>query len=478
MIMKTTINQLLEFINYSNSTQLEHFADGDKKGIGATIAKRIKETQDELESQQFTSIEQISAIKGIGSDKITDMKAAIEKMNDRTPLIKSKTIFSFNGTTPAFENFKEQVKLVPTKLDTKDSDEKSYYLYYDKNLDKNQVFTHIKSSLGYSKSWQDEWFVIQGKDGHFLSADPTTSIVKFVSQIGINGNEYFKFSQNLNMHSNYDPYQQTGHGRDVQKYSFLYALLKCKADPNQTYQGSFSSLYIDYSNRELKYGIAANTTNHPHHFDIYGILGQPAWISGQNPFKSFNLMTYYHNQVLNPDQRVFISQEGTKLKGLVGNDIGWKPKNWFRYVDVIEDIAIKARYETGSHNKMHLAINPNDSVSFNHIHSWQSFPINTKFDMLVFYGHWGERNSIVTKVFFRSKSNHKFLSVDANDNVKCNSNTMGDNESFFIEQGWGTDIDDVVLKTYHGKYFYHYKSYAKADTITPISFEQMKIVIP
>lgn len=474
--MKTT-NQLLEFINYSNSTQLEYFADGNKKGIGATIAKRIKEAQLELDDQLFKSIKQISAIKGIGSDKIADMQAAIKKMSNKTKLIKSKTIFSFKGTPPSFENFKEHVKLVPTKLDAKDSAEKSYYLYYDKNLDKEQVFTHIKSGLGYSKSWQDEWFVIQGKNGNFLSANPTTGIVQFVAQIGTSGNEYFKFSHNLNMHASYDPNYHTGN-RDVQKYSFLYALLKCKADSNQTFQNPLSSLYIDYSNRELKYGVASNTTNHPHHFDIYGILGQPAWISGQNPFKSFTLMTYYHNQVLNPDQRVFISQEGAKLKGIIGNDVGWKPKNWFRYVDVIEDIAIKARHETAFYNKMHLAVNPNDSVSFNHIHSWQSLPLNTKFDMLVFYGHWGERNTIVTKVFFRSKSNNKYLSVDANDNVRCNSNTMGDNESFFIEQGWGTDIDDVVLKTYHGKYFYHYQSYAKADTITPLSFQQMRIVIP
>lgn len=475
--MKTTINQLLEFINYSSITQLEHFADGNEKGIGTTTAKRIKETQDELENQQFTSIEQISAIKGIGKDKIADMKAAIEKMANTSTLIKSKTIFYFKGTPPAFENFKEQVKLVPTKLDAKDSDEKSYYLYYDKGLEKEQVFTHIQSGLGYSNSWQDVWFVIQGKDGDFLSADPTTGIVQFVSQVGLNGNEYFKFSTGLNNHSTYDPYQQTGAGKNVQKYSFLYALLKCKADPNQTYQGSFSSLYIDYSNRELKYGVAANTTNHPHHFDIYGILGQPAWISGQNPFKSFTLMTYFHNQVLSPDQRVFISQEGNKLKGVVGNDVGWKPKNWFRYVDVVEDISIRARYETSVHIKMHLAVNPDDSASFNYIPN-NFFPANTQFDMLVFYGYWGERNTIVTKVFFRSKENHKFLSVDANDKVRCNSTTMGDNESFFIEQGWGTNVDDVVLKTYHGKYFYHYQSYAKADTITPSSFEQMKIVIP
>ena len=475
--MKTTINQLLEFINYSNITQLEHFADGNKKGIGTTTAKRIKDVQAELEEQQFTTIDQIIAISGIGDDKISDMKAAIEKMDNKSTLIKSKTIFSFKGTPPFFENFKEQIKLVPTKLDAKDSDEKSYYLYYDKNLEKEQVFTHLKSSLGYSKSWQDEWFVIQGEDGNFLSADPTTGIVKFVSQIGVNGDEFFKFSSNFNQHASYDPNYHTG-PRDVQKYSFLYALLKCQSDQNQTFQNPLSSLYIDYSNRELKYGVATNTTNHPHHFDIYGILGQPAWINGQNPFKSFTLMTYFHNQVLSPDQRVFISQEGSKLKGIVGNDVGWKPKNWFRYVDVVEDISIKARYETGLHNKMHLAINPNNSVSFNHIHSWQQFPVNTKFDMLVFYGHWGERNTIVTKVFFRSKSNHKFLSVDTNDTVKCNSNTMGDNESFFIEQGWGSDTNDVLLKTYHGKYFYHYKSYAKADTITPISFEQMKIVIP
>ena len=234
----------------------------------------------------------------------------------------------------------------------------------------------------------------------------------------------------------------------------------------------------DYTNRELKYGVPSSTNNFPQHYDIYGILGQPSWIHGQNPFKSFTLMTYYDNAVLNPDLRVFISQEGSKAKGLVGNDIGWLSKNWFRYVDIVEDISIKAVYETSAFNRMHMAVLPNNDVSFNHIHIWQALPQETKFDMLVFYGYWGDRKTIATKVFFRSKSNGKFLSAGVNGDVSCNSATMGENETFWVEQGWGTSVDNVVLKTNHGKYLYHYKSYAKADAVTPITFEQLRIVIP
>jgi len=474
--MKTT-NQLLEFINYSNTTQLEFFADGDKNGIGATSAKRIKEVQLEQKTQLFTSIDQLSAIKGVGEDKIKDMLSAIEKMTEKETLIKSKTIYAFKGGVPTFEEYKNQIQLVPTKLEPEDAEEKSYFLYYNKSLNKKQVLKALDNYMGYTNSWRDEWCVIQGENGDFLSADPTTGVVKFVSQIGTEGKEYFKISTNFNSHANFDPNYQTGN-TDVQKYSFLYALLKCKADPNQAFNSPLSSLYIDYSNRELKYGVASNTANYPNHFDICGILGQPSWISGQNPFRSFTLMTYFDNRVLNPDQRVFVSQEGSSLKGLVGNDVGWLFKNWFRYVDVVEDISIKARYETAAYTNMHLAVNPNNGVSFNHIHTWQSMPDSAKFDMLVFYGYWGERNGIVTKVFFRSKENNKFLSVDANNNVSCNSTIMGDNESFFIEQGWGTAIDDVLLKTYHGKYFYHYQSHAVSGTITPVTAEQMTIVIP
>jgi hypothetical protein len=468
--------QLLDFINNASVLQLDNFADTDKNGIGETLSKRIKETQAKLFDSKFTSLEQISSIKGLGDDKMNAMFLAIEGM-EKNKLIKSRTIFTFIGSPPVIESLSKQIQFVLIKNKNTESEEKqSYHLYYDKNLDKNHVFKNIRSAANFINSHWDQWFAIQGTDGQFLSANPITHAVSFVPHLGTNGYEYFKIDIGLNNHRSYDP--NTGSNQDVQKYSFLYSLFKCKADPIQDYQSPYSTLYLDYADRIVKYGIPATNAHFPQHFDIFGIIGQPAWANGTNPFKSFTLLTYFDNAVLNPDQRVFLSQGQGQLKGLIGNNIGWSPKNWFRYVDILDSISIKAVWEVSGYTNMHLSVNQNNAVSFIHVHTWQAQPLSTQFDLISFYGYWDERQTIATKVCIRSKANGKFLSVDANTNVTCNSVTMGQNETFLVEDGWGGNPNNIVLKTNFGKYFYHYISYAKADTVAPVTFEQMEIIIP
>ncbi|MFN5983181.1 MAG: hypothetical protein ACK479_06930 [Fluviicola sp.] len=471
------INQLLNFINYATESQLDEFADSESKpGLGKTIAIAIKAAQNEFIDAKFTSIDQLKSIKGLGEEKITAMLSAIEKMEDKS-FIKSRSMFSFSGNAPEFNDLEGRVKFVPIENSTsKVEGENSYQLFYDKSLDKEKLFQLISNSVNYLNSWQDEWFVIQGNDGKYLSANPTTGVVSFVSAIGTTGMEYFKIHTGLNQHSQQDP--NAGTNRDVQKYSFLYAILQCKADTTVGVPNITKSLYIDYADRKVKYGTPASSANFPIHFDIYGIYGQPSWINGQNPFRSFTLLTYFSNTIQNPDQRVFLSQEGAELKGLSASNVGWWPKIWLRYIDVIENISIKGVYDTGNYINMHLNVSNSNSVSFISLNGGQINPQSTQFDMICFYGFWGDRKQIVMKVYFRSKVNNKFLSVDINGVVTCNSTNMGNNETFFVENGWGTSTEDVFLKTYHGKYLYNYIGYAKADSNTPVVFEPFKIIIP
>jgi hypothetical protein len=469
--------KLLEFLNQATAKQIDEFADGSKNGIGITIAKKIIQKRDGLPNGKFTSIQELSDIKGVGKDKIADMLSFIAQTPIESKFIKSRTIFAFAGGAPNLQEYKGEVKFelaeefLDSKEDTKNEyKEIKYRLYYNPQLNKEQLFKSIENSRNFRNSSNDYWFAIQANDGRFISKLPNGDI-GFSNTIG--ANEKLYAIQYASPHHPSHPYH-SGHLNENDQQLFPFYKTAFSFGFNSP---KHDVLYVDWGSQSIKHQNAyINILADPKYFfDAFGILSPPTWVT-PDLFKAFTFANYADDPIPATDPRKFVGQEGNLLK--LRNQIGWEPKNWFRYVDIVENVGIKAKRDYPGFRNRHMVIT-NGQVSFQHVHTWDvPPPASGRFDMYVFYGKWGDRQNIAPRVMFKSRSNGNYLSVNGNDVVLCTATTPSNESTFYVEQGWDGQIDDINLKTFQGKYLYGYQTYAKADKVFPLGFDQIEIVYP
>lgn len=463
---KVNAQRVLDYFNQATVSQIAGTMDQNGKEIGEILAKKIVNARGKNKSGRFSSLKAVQAIEGISMTKLDALMNAISAPAPKSGLVKSRTLLSFAGRLPDLKEYNGKVRLVekPTFEFAKDQTaeelkEKKYYLYYDPELDRDQVIKVLSNHRSYRNSGSDLLFAIQTMNGKFVS-------VSISGQVGFSNNildrEVFEHSMYLINHIT-----PAGVQGWSQLYNFLAVTIKLKG---------LDYLYYDYTTGKISYGpFNSQAANSPFHFDIYGALGKPTW-APDDLFKAFTLMNYYKEDVSVVDPRKFISQETNDLKGT--NLIGWLPKNWFRYVDVVENVSLKSKTPLSSTGRTCLSTSQAGATSFEDFPTAQPIPARGLFDMYCMYGFWDDRKNISAKVVFRSKLNGKFLSVNSNDIVSCGQIAHGPNEMFLVEDGWGGRADDVVLKTSFGKYLYAYQGYAKADTVVPINFEQFEIIYP
>lgn len=454
---------LIEFLNKMTK---------DDSPFSEEITLKLIEKRNTLPKDQFKSIKEVLEVKGIG-EKTLSLLIELADHDKEEIKLRSRTIFSFLGAAPLMKGYNGKVEFeaVPVNEGEEQKSElRDYYLYYTSDLNKDQLFSQIKHIPNYHTQYNDPWFAIQIHDGRFLSV--ANDVLGFADAIG--EDEAFQFStssrhQNfLNNPQLYPPYST-----------------RIIAQKN----GGRGGLFYDYGTNEVQYNPTQNysgASNGPFHFDLFG-QDSPA----NDMYKAFTLMNYWRYAIGRPrplqdgngvDERRFITATGGVLSGHDYNSPGWLPQNWYRYVDIVENTSLEINHLSSKVQQWYVSTNHNGEVALSTRVTGNPIPQEALFDMYVFYGRWEKRSNIAARVVFRSKLNGQCLSVDANNNVTCNSSRHDWNETFFIEQGWGGRNNDINLKTAHGKYvlgfLYQGNPVVKADEVTPINFEQINVVYP
>lgn len=455
---------LIEFLNQMTTND---------KLFSEEISQLLLQKREKLPNQRFSSIQEIASIKGIGEKRLKMILELVDYKEKEVHLLKSRTIFSFLGDAPPMKDYQGKVKFEAVPSAEKNEGElRDYYLYYTSDLDREQLISQIKHTSTYKGSFNDPWFAIQTHSGHFLSV--ANDQLGFAS--AITGDEAFRFSKSMR------------NGFDIHNPQ-LYPIHSTRIIAQRNH--GRGGLFYDYGRKEVAYNPNQNNSNHPNpnapfHFDLFG-QNSPAG----SPHKAFTLMNYWQYSIGRPrpaqdgngiDERRFITATGAGLLGHHYDSPGWLPQNWYRYVDIVENMSLEVKQLSSKNQQWYVSTNHNGNVALSARITGNPIPQEALFDMYVFYGRWEDHSNIATRVVFRSKLNGRCLAVDMNNNVTCTSLGHHWNETFFIEQGWGGHYNDVSLKTAHGKYLlgflYQGSPVVKADAVTALTLEQFRVVYP
>lgn len=445
----------------------------DDSPFSEEITLKFIEQRSTLPKNQFGSIKEVLEVKGIGEKTLSLLTELVDYEKDKVRL-RSRTVFSFIGEAPSMEEYRGKVKFEPVPTDGKQGTKgglQEYYLYYTSDLNKEQLFSRIKNKQNYQSSPNDPWFAIQIHDGKFLSVANDT--LGFSDTI--RADEAFRFDI-------------TGRAiivNSTDRQLYPNNLTKIVAQRNNGQGG----LFFDYGTKEVKYNPTQNyisAPNEPFYFDFFGIQS-----SNFNVYKGFTLMNFWKGTIGYPrplqdgngiDERRFITATGAGLLGHHYDSPGWLPENWYRYVDIVENTSLEIKHLSSQNQQWYVSTNQNGEVAMSSRGVGSPIPVTALFDMYVFYGRWEKRSQISARVVFRSKLNGQCLSVDVDNNITCNTPSHDWNETFLIEQGWGEELNNINLKTPHGKYLYGFlyqgNPVVKADSVTPLNYEQIKVVYP
>ena len=105
-------NDLLEFLNVSNTTEIDDLGGST---IGEKTAEKIIEFRQQLPNKKFTSLEQLDEVDGVGKAKIEALLQARKTPNEPSEFVKSNTVFYFVGEAPRLSEYKGLYQLIKSK---------------------------------------------------------------------------------------------------------------------------------------------------------------------------------------------------------------------------------------------------------------------------------------------------------------------------------------------------------------------------
>jgi|GEM_PF-3964505 len=411
-----------------------------------------------------------------GNDK---QLAQLTKEEKPTGLVKSRHTVTFMTPPQLPKTLKDRVVL--KKVGKAKAEAVTFQIYYWPEEDKEFVLKTLKQLKGFKSIDIDRKFVLQTSNNEFVSAVPfTTSIY----------NRSLYWAAYFNVHDFSTPaYSGVNASYNNAAVAFEFE--------NRLFSSSGEGIlrFNPGSNRvegnQLTPGYAVTSDNY---FDPIGILGKPSWAS-DHMYTSFTMMTHAAQPPVPVDSREFVrlsaTSGGSALQGS-NHQIPWNAPNVFKYVEVIEDICIRAihnnSHQGAQKDNMYLSVvnpNPNNQVVTQYVaQGTQNWPIGVFFDMFVFYGYWENRNTLSSKIVLRSKtgaspSQQPILVVNSDHSISLDNNPSDLRNSFlFVEQGWGQNNNKVLLRTMHGNHLKSWRTSVTADWGTFSGQEQWEILLP
>lgn len=481
--MKNDVFLMLDFLSQIDATLMLSFFQDASKEFGKELVDQVIKLRSTLPDKKFTTIDQLHSIKGLGEKGTHLLLASINTEPKHPGMVKSRETFTFSVAPTIPKEHLGQMVLEGTGPDFKDTKERIYLLYYKPELQKEDIHKVVKNLTGFRSSQNDSVFLIQTLDNGFIGASIGATAPGYIYPANVRSASRFRLYDTKN-----PAYPNTVNSN----------LTNSKVAVAFEHENSFffnrrGILGFDSASNE----VISKTLNNGHvptsdqYFDISGIIGRPYWASPKT-YKSFTIMTHHASPSLpTTDPREFIQLKtgaGIQILEGTGRQHFWQGKTSLRYVEVIEDICIRAidnRSHTGvEKDNMYLHL---DDTVVPRVVSTQYFasgatnlPLSIFFDMYVYYGCWGDRDNISCKIMLRSKSTQRdLLSVESNDKIVGFASGSNIQDSFlFVENGTGNNNNNIFLKTQYGKYLKSWRNTVVATSTDPIDHEQWEIVMP
>jgi hypothetical protein len=478
---------LLTFLSLADTATIATFKTPEGNTLGEALAKTITDYRAALKAGGFTQVAQLLQIKGMTQARIASLLPLFEEKERHPGYLASHTLVAFKGAAPDFkslsgrailEKFVDAVPSQPEKGPLA-KDITTYELFYKPEQDKEKLLTELKGLTGFLHFDTRRVFAVQVRNNTYWAT--------------LAGNEVylkdFSWASKFSIR-----------GVEAPAHGYPYS-------PPGPFPNSFLSMSIHVRNHAgptgmLSFNPASSSTvrtltlaQQPtatalEKFDPEGIFLPPVGVQ-QNYFKSFTLMNYVRQNIAGGDPRQFIGCTAPAnpnpninyfLRG-TGSQASWEPGHQLRYVDVIENMALKVIHNPTHTPQMgldaYMAVMPGNVVAVQKVPIGAPVPANAKFDMYVHYGYWPERSNIVCKVVLRYRPN-QIVGMDASgDDVALSpADTLSAQHFFYVENGWGGTYNHVNLKTHAGKYLKCWQDLIVADSVVPYIYEQFQVIIP
>jgi hypothetical protein len=471
--MKNNAFLMLNLLSEVDAEWMLSFFQDASKEFGQKLVDQVVKVRSTLPNERFTKLEELYVIEGLGEKGTDLLLASINTEPKYAGMVKGRETFTFSIAPVIPKSHLGEMVLEGTGPDFKDKKERTYLLYYKPELNKETIHKVVKSLTGFVSSQNDSVFMIQALNNKFI-----------VARLSAPGHIY---NHGASLGSRFRIYDEKNPAYPNTANSNLTNSKMAVAFEHEHYIFSNQKGTLRFDSTSNK--VIGESLNNGHvptsdqYFDISGIIGKPQWAS-PNTYKSFTIMTHHASQSLPAnDPREFI-QLGTTTNQVLegtGRQHFWQGKTSLRYVEVIEDVRIRAienRSHTGvEKDNMYLQID-NGAVSTQYYaNTATNLPQSAFFDMYVFYGCWDERANISCRVIFHAKTGSKgFLGVNTSDALTGNYGYVMEDALFSIENGTGNNNNNVFLKTNYGKYLKSWRNSVVATSTDPIDHEQWEIV--
>lgn len=479
--MEASIYRLLSFLNLAEGDLIAGLPGATGKPMGPKVASLLVDTRNKYKGG-FSDLAQLQEISHIGDTGVKAMLKAFSDHPKHPGFVQSGTRFTLAKGAPKLPEYEGRVIFEKAAYSQVDEnlkpldmgDEAHYDLYYAEGLDKEQLFRAITASPNFRSSSAVRVFAMQMRNNQFVATSvPNNSVY---SRSLFFANKFKIHSSIVNPHPPYNPWWAPSNKPNP----YLAVAISTDFYGNQG--------VLNFSESLNRVGAPSlGTLNASNYFDISGIIGTPTWAAPDH-FKSFNILNFKQSNITASDPREYIaaSPSLSNQNALVGsnNQIGWYREHQIRYVEVLENISVQAVHNashSGAQNVYLNVNNVNGDVSAIYVNKGAAIPATAKFDMFVFYGYWNDRKNISCRVAFKSRYNGRLMGLnDSLEQVNCGgtNNELTERTSFYVEQGWGTDVNAVALKTFYGKYLLTWQNGVGADSVVPINAEQFYIHIP
>jgi hypothetical protein len=486
MEKEIAIYRLLSFMSLADTAAIAEQKTSQGTPLGTELAKAVTDFRTTLKEGGFKAVSELLLVKGMTSALVDGLLPAFTEKERHPGYIASQTLVGFKGGEPSTKAFMGRIILekftgavLQRDQETEAKDVVYYALYYKSDQQKEKVLGELRLMNFFFHFNTQRVFAVQNRNGSYWCTIPHAEVYlrDFYWATKFSITEATAPAHGL-------PYSPP----PAQPNAFLSVGFGVRNDVGVQGRLTFSGAA---GSRVRTLSLTTNpTATATEKFDVQGIfLPRP----GESPdlFKSFNMMNFVQANISTTDPRQFMTASAPQIPNPSynyylagsGNKTFWENNHQFRYVDVIENMALKVIHNPTHTPQMgrdaYMAIVAGNVIGVQTVPTGSPVPANAKFDMYVHYGYWGERRNIVAKVVLRYRPS-QIVGLDAttDDVVLSPASTLAAQHFFYIENGWGGGVNHVNLKTNAGKYLKCWQDQIVADAFVPYTNEQFEIIIP
>jgi hypothetical protein len=485
--MKTETTRLLSYLNAALPEMIATLRPGGKEPVGEKTAASIVAQRTKLGEGGFTDFTQVAAIRELGKQKANALLILFIQEVKHKDKVRSRTTFSFAGAPPVLPEYGKEV--IFEKLSSglgDDNNISEYEVFYGPGVNRDQLFKTLRNQRMYHGESLSASFALQARNNQFVLATSDFDEVLLYN--------LYHASTFRAVDVQFNPYNNN----PACPVTWPTQL----TNPNHKFKTRLQ--FLSYNNSRVVYFdnslvLSSRPLGSPQadeFFDIEGVFGGEPWPGAQNYLHSVTIMNHQNSPCIrNQDNRYYIGANHPVPTGpgVLSNcfnknhNPSWDHDNQFRFVEVVENVGIRS-FNNPSHGNNEYFLSVQNYLSVNA----KAYPLNTnpaalsdreRFDMYVFYGVWDDRGNKCCRVAFRSHYSGCFLGLkDSPDNVteelSCEHYKLNDRTSFYVNNGWGTDPDNIFLQTSYGKFLGMWGTWAGSASENKLSTEQLRIVIP